>query len=268
MSLVAPPRARFRRRAATARNHRVYAVGDIHGRFDLFSDLIDTIEADNARRADHKRVTLVLLGDVIDRGPSSQRLIRMMMALQRRNARLTVLLGNHEAMLLESLAGKVEAQEAWLRYGGLATLESFAIEPPLPHEDGPAFAQRLAEGLTPAVVEWLEALPLSITCGDYFFCHAGVRPGTALARQRREDLLWIRQPFLRSRRHFGAVVVHGHTIVDEVTVESNRIAVDTGAYATGVLSAVCLDGTEIDVFATVGAPGDSSANESVDRLAG
>ena len=247
---VEPGRHWWGRRPSTARGHRIYAIGDVHGRYDLFDAMIRRLEEDNAARDDGKRVTLVVLGDVIDRGPASQRLIRLMMSVQQRSDRLTVLLGNHEAALLDAIIGDPDAQEGWLRFGGLATLESFAIDPPRPGEGPLAFGGRLAEGLTPEVVEWLRGLPLSIDCGDYFFCHAGVRPGVGLHRQRRGDLLWIRQPFLTSRRNFGAVVVHGHTIFDEVRFDPNRISVDTGAYASGVLSAVCLDGTDRWVFAT------------------
>ncbi len=255
----------FGRRPATARRHRVYAIGDVHARLDLFTELIQRLEADNAQRDDGKSITLIVLGDFIDRGPSSRRLVQLLMSVQQRSRRLTVLLGNHEAVLLDCINGDADAQRLWLRAGGLATLESYGIDPPASGEHPDAFADRLGRGLTPAVVDWLSGLPLSIRCGSYFFCHAGVRPGTSLHRQARGDLLWIRQPFLSSRRDFGAVVVHGHSVFDTARFDRNRISLDTGAYRSGILSAVCLDGPDAWLFATEPPPAPPAAYAPIDR---
>ena len=242
---------RFRRRPTTAPHERVYAIGDIHGRLDLFTRLIRRIEADSAAaRAPKRRGRVIILGDFIDRGPDSRRLVHLLMAAQQRSSRLIVLLGNHEAAMLDSIAGDAQAQAGWLGFGGEATLESFGVDPPREGEDRYAFADRLAQGLTAPVVEWLRERPLSFRSGDYFFCHAGVRPGVPLARQARDDLLWVRDSFMTSGRHHGAVVVHGHSIVDAVEVRPNRISLDTAAYRTGVLSAVCLDGADGWIIAT------------------
>jgi serine/threonine protein phosphatase 1 len=162
---------------------------------------------------------------------------------ERRFQSVTVLLGNHEATLLECLEGDKATQELWMKFGGRSTLMSFGVDPPREGETGPSFAARLLEVLTEDTVAWLRALPTSWMSGDYFFCHAGVRPRVPLTQQDPEDLLWIRDTFLNSRRYHGAVVVHGHSICGpEVFMSSNRICIDTGAYESGILSAIGLEG--------------------------
>jgi serine/threonine protein phosphatase 1 len=188
-------------------------------------------------------VHLIVLGDFIDRGPESRKLIRSFMLAQQRNASLDVLLGNHEALLLDSLTGDEHAQKLWLKMGGLATLESFGIDPPDEDESPMSLAERLIDGIGADIIEWLRDLPVSLQSGDYLFCHAGVKPGVPLRNQKREDMLWIRKAFMESNRNHGAVIVHGHSIVEDVEVRRNRISLDTAAYSTGKLSSVRLDGT-------------------------
>jgi serine/threonine protein phosphatase 1 len=160
-------------------------------------------------------------------------------------------MGNHEAALLESLEGDERAQRIWLEHGGEATLESFGIAPPSCDESSDAFADRLKQSLSPATIRWLRKLPYSTQSGSYYFCHAGVRPGVKLEEQNPDDLLWIRQEFLDSEDHFGAVVVHGHSICGEaIEIKHNRISVDTGAYNSGILSAIGLQDSERWVLAT------------------
>lgn len=240
-----------RRHATTAPGEIVYAVADIHGRLDLFSTLIRQIESHEAgHRPAGRRVRVIILGDFIDRGPDSRRILDLLRSLHASRTPIEVLSGNHEAMLLESAAGSAGAQQAWLRHGGIAALAAFAIDPPLPDEDPRHFAGRLVHGVGPDAIDWLRDLPLSARSGDYFFCHAGVRPGTALNRQSPDDLLWVRDEFMSSRRNHGAVIVHGHNIVDTAEVRANRISLDTGAYRTGCLSAVRLEGTSIRILST------------------
>lgn len=248
---------RFGRHLRTRPNERIYAIGDIHGRLDLFTALLRLIEADNAARMfDEAVASIVVLGDFIDRGPQS----REMVSLLRRSSELahfTVLLGNHEACLLDCADGRADPRDGWLDFGGAETLASFGIAPPRDDEDCLDFAERLTAGIGRETLDWLAGLPLSERSGDFFFCHAGIRPKVNLARQTREDLLWIREPFLSNRANHGAVIVHGHSISGEIDVAANRIGIDTGAYATGRLTALGLAGEELWWLQTEGDPEDA-----------
>lgn len=234
------PAAGFRRRYPMAAE-RMIAIGDIHGRFDLLRALIGAIE-DHVQGLPERPGRVIILGDFIDRGPASRQVVSLLRIVMRRYGEaVAVLQGNHEASLLAAARGDPDAQEMWLRHGGDATLESYGIDPPRQGESAHAFGARIADGVGLDVLDWIDQLPLSVHHAPFFFCHAGVRPGRTLSRQSEDDLLWIRDEFVASRRDHGAIVVHGHSISDEVDVAHNRIGVDTGAYKTGVLSAVVLD---------------------------
>lgn len=231
--------------ALTARNMRIYVIGDIHGRLDLFRGLIRAIEQDDATRRDMAK-RLVILGDFIDRGPQSAELVSFLMALTRTLKSVIVLKGNHEAILLDVLNGNHDALALWLAHGGRASLASWQI----PDELTEPFRQRelidrLRAAMGPATIAWLQALPTSWTTGDYVFVHAGIRPGIPLRKQKPEDLLWIRNEFLNYSGRHEKVVVHGHTVVkDGPALLGNRIAVDTGAYFTDRLCAVGLEASD------------------------
>ena len=237
MKLLNPFRAR---RPRTADGERIYAVGDVHGRADLLVELMRLlIDHYPAMRPPPSRVTLLFLGDIIDRGPDSAACLRIIRDLcEAEGARM--LLGNHEDMMLASLDGNPEAQAAWLRNGGLATLHSYGIAPPSTDEDSFDFGERLTRGIPQQHVAFLRSLETSYRSGSYFFAHAGVRPGIPLHKQAPEDLYSIRSEFTESDAWHGAVIVHGHSIVDAVEMRPNRIGCDTGAYASGRLSCVCL----------------------------
>jgi serine/threonine protein phosphatase 1 len=232
---------RFRVRGAmAAAGERVYAIGDIHGRFDLLHKLLVLIDQDNQGRP-KAHCKIIILGDFIDRGQDSSKVIALLRAAQEQTTkdRFIVLLGNHEAVMLDVLLRNAEALHFWLNHGGQATLASFEIAPPGLQESASDFAARIAQGLTQDVVDWIRNLPLTAQSGDYFFCHAGVRPGVPLVNQSREDLLWIRNEFLQTRHRLGAVVVHGHSPSGKnIEFCDHRIGIDTGAYATGILSSV------------------------------
>jgi serine/threonine protein phosphatase 1 len=226
-------------------------IGDVHGHLDLLQDLLVMIERDDVARGPARLKRLIFLGDLIDRGPSSAEVVSLLLDAQRVTKQLVVLLGNHEAALLESMDGDGLAQQLWLDHGGHSTLQSFQIDPPREEETPDQVAARLRKGIPGEVAAWLEELPLFARSGSYFFCHAGVRPGVPLGRQKPRDLLWIRNEFLTSEADHGAVVVHGHSICGhEVEFRSNRINVDTGAYQTGVLSALGLEDSERWVLST------------------
>jgi serine/threonine protein phosphatase 1 len=221
-------------------DHRVYAVGDIHGRRDLLDRLLREIENDCA--GTRQTAVIVFLGDYVDRGPDSKGVIDRLLSLPAR-FQGKFLRGNHEQALLDFLADPA-SYEGWCDFGADETLTSYGVRPPRDHslltlsDARDRFAQAL-----PANHWYLfRTLLLSWEIGGYFFSHAGVRPGTSLNEQKEDDLLWIREEFLSSSEDFGKIVVHGHTPAESPVKRANRIGVDTGAYLTGHLTAVVLEG--------------------------
>ncbi|MGP0058177.1 MAG: metallophosphoesterase family protein [Beijerinckiaceae bacterium] len=223
---------------------RVYAIGDIHGRLDLLDQLLERIESD-VRDGSHLEAVYVFLGDYIDRGPASSGVIERLIAFSS-NQRTICLKGNHEAFLQEFFANPGLLQE-WGRYGGLNTLMSYGLRPPLqPNAAQSAeVAATLIRAMPEAHRDFLGTLRLSLTLGDFFFVHAGVRPRIALEQQSEEDLLWIREEFLFHEQSFDKMVVHGHSPVRQPEVLGNRINIDTGAYATGRLTCLVLEGEDL-----------------------
>ena len=229
---------------------RVYAVGDVHGRVDLLDELFARIDADLAVDP-ARRVLQVLLGDYVDRGPSSRKVIDLLITRSRTHEMLC-LKGNHEELLLRFLEDP-DMFEAWERAGGVQTLHSYGLSPLL--KESPRQISDLASyfelALPASHRKFLADLKTSFVCGDYFFSHAGVRPGIPLEKQRDIDLLWIRQEFLAHQMDFGKIIIHGHTPVAEPEIRTNRINIDTGAYATGRLTCLKLDGYEMSFIWTV-----------------
>jgi serine/threonine protein phosphatase 1 len=222
---------------------RVYAIGDVHGRLDLFDELVEAIRRDNQDRPEAD-VVLVLLGDLIDRGPDS----RSVVARARTGvawAKTVALMGNHEEIFLDTLDGNRDSLESWLRYGGDATLQSWGV-PMRVIEEGTF--EDIIDAIRGAVNaeerSWLSRMRSHIRIGDYYFVHAGIRPGVPLDKQIDEDRLWIRQEFLGSRKKHGAIILHGHSITENAEVLPNRIGIDTGAYITGRLTALGLEREE------------------------
>lgn len=230
---------------------RVYAVGDVHGSLAALDDLHGRIAEDMATAADRTCV-VVYLGDYVDRGADSAGVLERLTAPAPAGWQRRFVLGNHEAEML----GFLEAPEghlAWLDYGGLETLASYGVR--LPRADGPLerarrFSAALAERMPPAHLAFLRALEPRVELGDYLFVHAGIRPGRALHRQRLEDLLTIREPFLSSSAWHGKVVVHGHSVTAAPELLANRIGLDTGAYAGGALSCLVLDMAQRRILTT------------------
>lgn len=224
-----------------ARGYRAYVVGDVHGRLDLLEDLLAKIHAELQHRPSVKTL-LVFVGDLIDRGPSSAQVIDRLRTYSRPGIETVFLLGNHEEVLLRILQGDRSLVASWLQFGGLQCLESYGIEA-LRVRGRPAEAViELAQRAVPAAhVEFLESFADSCRFGDYLFVHAGVRPGVDLDQQLQFDLRWIRDPFLSDERDHGFIVVHGHTISRDVDERSNRIGIDTGAYRTGILTALAIE---------------------------
>jgi len=219
---------------------RLYAIGDIHGRLDLLAQLLEKIDEDS--RVAIGTVRKVFLGDYVDRGLYSRQVIDRLIELRSQEKHPPVLLlGNHEQVMRELLRGRDgDLLQDWLRFGGRETLMSYGIAPA---SEPQAVIAGLREKIAPAHVDFLERLETSASFGDYFFCHAGVRPGVDLATQREQDLVWIRHEFLGHKQPHGKIIVHGHTISTKAEFKSNRINIDTGAYATGCLTALGLEGT-------------------------
>ena len=225
---------------ALAKGIRAYAVGDIHGRLDLLERMLEMIVEDGESAAGRK--LLIFLGDYVDRGPSSKGVLDRLLQPLAEGFETHFLKGNHEHSLLGFLSDP-SLYQLWKRYGAMECLQSYGVHPPM-HDDIDAFISArddLADAMPPAHLEFLNGLEMSFEIGDYFFVHAGIRPGIPLHRQSPEDLMWIREDFLGSSINFGKVVVHGHTPAKTPTVRANRIGVDTGAYITGQLSCAVLE---------------------------
>lgn len=241
---------------------RIYAVGDIHGRADLLARLRTMIAEDVARHPGSSPTT-VFLGDYVDRGAESKAVLDML-AREAFPTPIMTLKGNHEAMMMGFLSGEGR-DTVWIQNGGLETLHSYGVDVTRVRSGGgfDEAAESLREAMPAEHGRFLTGLQLTLTVGDYFFCHAGVRPGTPLERQVEGDLLWIREEFLTAKKPFGKVVVHGHTPTEQPEVRSNRINVDTGAYISGRLTCLVLEGAKrrflvadrAGLFAGVAAPG-------------
>jgi serine/threonine protein phosphatase 1 len=238
---------RLRSRTAKPRlpdGTRVYAFGDIHGRADLLKEMLAVIDADLARRPVQRPIE-VFLGDYIDRGPASAHTLDLL--IERSKRRETVFLkGNHEAYFLELLRDPSKFDD-WTQFGGLQTLMSYGIQPPLKPTSAEQadLIKALVEVIPGDHLRFLEDLKPSFTCGDFFFVHAGVRPGIPFREQQESDLLWIRNTFLDSKEKFGKFIVHGHSPVREPDIRPNRINIDTGAYATGNLTLLTIQGSSM-----------------------
>lgn len=222
---------------------RAYAIGDVHGRDDLLGDLLTQIEADIAKRP-LARNHIIMLGDLIDRGPDSCGVLERLRRFNVAGCELHVVSGNHEEVLLRLLEGEYGILPSWLKFGGEETLKSYGADVERIRCADEPTGLRLIRAAIPATHQaFLRSLDDTVRVGDYLFVHAGIRPLVALADQSQNDLRWIRQPFLSDDRDHGFMVIHGHTITDEVAEKSNRIGIDTGAYQTGKLTALGIEGT-------------------------
>jgi serine/threonine protein phosphatase 1 len=220
---------------------RAYAVGDIHGRLDLLDGMLAQIEQDMANRpAD--RTFIIFLGDLVDRGPASAGVVERLRTYRNPSAELVFLSGNHEEVLLEILSGKLGVLPAWLKFGGAECAQSYGIAPEQLRQTDERRALELVREKVPREHRhFLRSFADTFRFGDYLFVHAGIRPGVGLDDQDRKDLRWIREPFLGDAKEHGFVVVHGHTIVQAVEERPNRIGIDTGAYQSGILTAIAIE---------------------------
>lgn len=236
---------RHRPRYAVPPDTRVYAVGDVHGRADLLARLHETIRGD-AADAPLRRKVLLHVGDYVDRGLQSRQVLELLAGDAMPTFERIDLIGNHDAWMLDFLDDPAVGP-AWLANGGLETLLSYGVGRPTEGDPDERVA-RMSADLTAALpqphLDFLRRLRRTHREGDYLFVHAGIRPGVALDDQAPDDLLWIREPFLDDDRDHGLVVVHGHTIAERPEVFDNRIGIDTGAFATGRLTCLVLEGSD------------------------
>ncbi|MEL6640122.1 MAG: metallophosphoesterase family protein [Pseudomonadota bacterium] len=211
-----------------------YAIGDIHGRLDLLDVLMQQIDPEANQK-------LVFLGDYIDRGPDAAGVLKWLFDLEyRRPDQVVCLMGNHERMMLDFIDDPLGRGNIWLRHGGLATLESFGVHRATIHDDPMHLCQALERALDPAMTAWLRQLPLSWHSGNVWCVHAAMDPIKTPTAQRSKTMLWGHPAFLRTSRQDNACVVHGHTTVGAPEIHNSRIAIDTGAYHTGRLTAAYL----------------------------
>jgi serine/threonine protein phosphatase 1 len=229
---------------------RIYAVGDIHGCVDLLRKLQAMILND-AAAYDGERKVVIYLGDYIDRGVDSRAVIDRLIDEPLSGFESIFLKGNHEETLLRFLDDP-QIASSWMAYGGDAALYSYGIRPPdCTKPDELLIAQRsFAEALPVSHLRFLQAARVLHIEGDYAFVHAGLRENVAIEHQSVDDMLWIRDEFLQSRADFGKIVVHGHSIAESPVVQCNKIGIDTGAFATGRLTCLVLEGDQRRFLAT------------------
>ena len=220
---------------------RAYAIGDVHGRLDLLDRMLEMIEADIAARP-RRRNFIILLGDLIDRGPDSARVVERLRTYRPDGAKMIFLAGNHEEVMLRIVQGEEGVLPSWLKFGGAECLESYGVDSEaLKKLDEGTALERVKAAVPRAHVDFLAGFGDTFSFGDYLFVHAGIRPGLPLEEQHVKDLRWIREPFLGDSKEHGFVVVHGHTICDAVEERANRIGIDTGAYMSGRLTAIAIE---------------------------
>jgi serine/threonine protein phosphatase 1 len=227
-------------RPSLPEGYRVYAIGDIHGREDLLFEMFDKIDRHEHAHPGTQSIE-IYLGDYVDRGPRSRETVDLLIA--RRRVRDAVLLsGNHETYVLEFLR-EPKVLGAWRHYGGIETLMSYGLRPSLnpDADEQAALSAQFASFMPSEHVDFYQSLTLSFTLGDFFFVHAGVKPGVRLDAQEEQDLLWIREEFLFHEDRYEKMIVHGHTPVREPEFRRNRINIDTGAYATGRLTCLMIE---------------------------
>ncbi|MGP1274876.1 MAG: metallophosphoesterase family protein [Caulobacterales bacterium] len=226
---------------------RLYAIGDVHGQADLLDRLLDRIRSDVRVAPPADRAMLVMLGDYVDRGLGSAKVIERLSTLSGMPFAIRCLKGNHEAAMLDFMRD-ARAGQVWCQYGGGETLASYGVQLPSAQasvDDWEVARKALLSAMPRHHVEFLESLELFVLYEPYVFVHAGLHPDKPLEAQTEQDLLWIRDVFLDSRKRLDHKVVHGHTPEPDYYHDDRRIGVDTGAYLTGTLTAVRLESDEV-----------------------
>lgn len=231
---------------------RVYAIGDIHGRRDLLEDMYSQVQS-HISEYPVERVIILFLGDYVDRGPDSRGVIDFLLSLEDGEALSHIfLIGNHEKAMLDFMEHPEEAI-AWLSWGGDAALKSYDV--PMKNEKGKRkppdkLAASLSRNVPHAHLKFLNNLKTHHIEDGYIFVHAGLRPGVEINKQTEDDMLTIREEFVYSKARFDKIVVFGHTIMEEPYYENGRLGIDTGAYATNILTCAVLEGESVQILQT------------------
>jgi serine/threonine protein phosphatase 1 len=243
--LFAAKRSKRGPSAAIPPGERIYAVGDIHGRLDLLDRLLVMIAEDHTRRGGSVALQHIFLGDLVDRGPQSAHVVERLLQFGKRYPETIFLTGNHEEVFLQAAKGDLKALRFFNRIGGRETILSYGIdEQTYLESDYEQLMLRLRMAVPSEHIAFLDSFDNIAVRGDYAFVHAGIRPGTPLDEQSGSDLRWIREEFLGHKGPLEKIIVHGHTIFDDVEQLDYRIGLDTGAYASGVLTAMGFEGDE------------------------
>lgn len=232
----------------------IYAIGDVHGRCDLLTQLLDKIDADRVDLPNDTEIILIFLGDYIDRGLQSRQVIELLMGERLQAYTPIFLMGNHEEALLR-FRGEASFGNEWARFGGGETLYSYGVQPPSAamaksSETWQSTWSRFNEVFPSQHLDFFQSMKHYVTIGDYFFVHAGLRPNVPIEDQTVDDMLWIRDEFLSADEAFPYLIVHGHTPTQVPFIDNRRMGLDTGAFSSGVLTAAKFFGTDIAVIKT------------------
>ena len=250
------------------KGYRAYAVGDVHGRLDLLDELLEQIEEEVARRP-ARRNLLVMLGDLIDRGPDSRGVVERMRTYRHHAIKPYFLAGNHEEVLLRILNGERGILANWLQFGGAECLMSYGCDPSqLDAKNERTALATVGHTIPQEHARFIAGFADTLSFGDYLFVHAGIRPGVDLSLQAQTDLRWIRSPFLEDDSDHGLVVVHGHSINPVVEERTNRIGIDTGAYRSGILTALAVEGESRWILDTTQSGGTDAGRIDFDHFEG
>ena len=246
-SPAAPPPA-----VSAPKGVRLYAVADVHGSLGPLTEILRQIRADAAEAAGAGLTPIVVfLGDYVDRGQDSFEVLELLSGDPLPSVKTHFLIGNHEAAMLDFLSAP-ERGEPWLAFGGMETLLSYGVRLGTGGRSSlPDLRDQLAAKLPATHLAFLKSLPPMVRYGDYAFVHAGVIPGVSLDDQRQEDLIAVREEFLNARGWHGKMIVHGHSIVERPEFHANRIALDTGAYCTGLLSCLVMEEERVRVLSSL-----------------
>lgn len=231
-----------------AAGKRAYAIGDVHGCHDLLLRLLEKIRLHDESRPECE-THIILVGDLIDRGPKSRQVVDYLIHNKPEFGTYHFIKGNHEEILVRIFNGDGSLLNMWLAHGGWQTIQSYGATSRDFRDLSTSESIQLLNQMIPAEhIEFFKTFDDGIEFGDYFFTHAGVRPGVALTDQAGKDLRWIRDGFLDSNEDFGSVIVHGHSISENVTIKRNRVGIDTGAYISGKLSAFWIEELESGIL--------------------
>ena len=230
---------------------KAYVIGDIHGRIDLVKNLHHFI-CEDIKKSRQQKYYVIYLGDYIDRGDASKEVLDYLITNPLSNVEQIFLKGNHEQALVDFIKNKDNLD--WINIGAMATLYSYnvRVKPELKIADKIAFLHQAFVKLFPQKhLDFMLKLKRYFILGDYLFVHAGIHPQKTLAAQTDNDLFWIRDEFLLCNDIYPYIIVHGHTVTPDVQIFNNRIALDTGAFATNKLSCLILESDKIKIVDTL-----------------